>query len=54
MYPELNNKRILITGASGDIGGSIARHFAESGAVLGIHYSAKGKWLLSLSEQNKK
>ena len=43
MYPELNNKRILITGASGDIGGSIAYFFAEHGANIGIHYSKNQK-----------
>ena len=54
MYPELNNKRILITGASGDIGGSIARHFAESGAVLGIHYGQNLKAADALTREIEK
>ncbi len=39
MYTELTNKRVLITGASGDIGISIARFLSRYGAILGIHYN---------------
>ena len=38
MYKELKGKRILVTGASGDIGRSIARFLSKSGGILGIHY----------------
>lgn len=34
----LEGKRVLITGASGDIGAEIARAFAAEGAIVGIHY----------------
>ena len=38
MFPGLDGKRVLITGASGGIGSCLARLFAEHGALLGLHY----------------
>ncbi|MEV8339370.1 SDR family oxidoreductase [Leucobacter sp. NPDC077196] len=36
--PNLTGQRVLITGASGGIGGGIARAFAAAGARLALHY----------------
>ncbi|WP_336661696.1 SDR family NAD(P)-dependent oxidoreductase [Leucobacter sp. USHLN154] len=36
--PDLAGQRVLITGASGGIGGGIARAFAAAGARLAVHY----------------
>ncbi|MFT4232956.1 MAG: SDR family oxidoreductase [Leucobacter sp.] len=36
--PDLNGQRVLVTGASGGIGGGIARRFAAAGARLAVHY----------------
>lgn len=36
--PDLTGQRVLITGASGGIGGGIARRFAAAGARLALHY----------------
>lgn len=38
MFESLRHKRVLLTGASGGIGASIARLFAQHGAALGLHY----------------
>src|SRR5436309_1001430 len=38
MQTGLDGKVVLITGASGGIGSSIARHFAAEGAKLVLHY----------------
>lgn len=38
MFESLRHKRVLLTGASGGIGTSIARLFAQHGAALGLHY----------------
>jgi 3-oxoacyl-[acyl-carrier protein] reductase len=37
----LNAKKILITGASGGIGGAIARRCAREGAFVGVHYFSR-------------
>lgn len=34
----LQNKKVLITGASGGIGACMARRFAQAGAHVGLHY----------------
>ena len=36
--PDLDGLRVLVTGASGGIGGGIARRFAAAGARLALHY----------------
>lgn len=36
--PDLTGQRVLVTGASGGIGGGIARRFAAAGAQLALHY----------------
>ena len=36
--PDLAGQRVLVTGASGGIGGGIARRFAAAGARLALHY----------------
>lgn len=36
--PDLTGQRVLVTGASGGIGGGIARAFAAAGASVAVHY----------------
>ncbi|QIK64032.1 SDR family oxidoreductase [Leucobacter viscericola] len=36
--PELSGQRVLVTGASGGVGGGIARSFAAAGARVAVHY----------------
>jgi len=36
--PDLGGQRVLVTGASGGIGGGIARRFAAAGARVAVHY----------------
>jgi len=40
MFKDMRGKKVLITGASGGIGASMALLFAEHGAVLGLHYNS--------------
>jgi NAD(P)-dependent dehydrogenase (short-subunit alcohol dehydrogenase family) len=36
--PDLSGQRVLVTGASGGVGGGIARCFAAAGARVAVHY----------------
>ena len=45
---ELNNKRVLITGATGGMGIAMAKLFADHGARLGLHYAKNRKEALQL------
>jgi 3-oxoacyl-[acyl-carrier protein] reductase len=38
--PDLNGKRVLITGASTGIGAALARAFAAQGAKVAVHYNS--------------
>ena len=38
IYPDLEGKRVLVTGASRGIGAAVARAFAEAGARVVLHY----------------
>ena len=40
MFKAIRGKKVLITGASGGIGASMALLFAEHGAILGLHYNS--------------
>jgi glucose 1-dehydrogenase len=42
-YPDLKNKRVLITGASGGLGAFIARAFGEHQARVIVHYRTRGQ-----------
>ncbi|MGV6857777.1 MAG: SDR family NAD(P)-dependent oxidoreductase [bacterium] len=44
----LENKRVLVTGASGGIGAGIARAFSEAGAKVVVHYRTREKEALQL------
>jgi NAD(P)-dependent dehydrogenase (short-subunit alcohol dehydrogenase family) len=37
---DLSDRRVLVTGASGNIGGGIALRLAEAGAAVVVHYSS--------------
>ena len=41
--PDLAGQRVLVTGASGGVGGGIARAFAAAGASVAVHYRASGE-----------
>ncbi|MGW9021324.1 SDR family NAD(P)-dependent oxidoreductase [Leucobacter chromiiresistens] len=41
--PDLAGQRVLITGASGGVGGGIARAFAAAGARLALHYRGESR-----------
>ncbi len=39
MLEGIREKKVLVTGGSGGIGSTIARLFAEYGALVGVHYN---------------
>lgn len=51
MHSQLENKVILVTGASGGIGSAIARRFAEEGARLVLHYRSQAERVQALAEE---
>src|SRR5260221_4246671 len=51
MNTELQNKVVLVTGASGGIGSSIARKFAGEGAKLVLHYRSGQARIKTLQRQ---
>lgn len=50
MFENVKGKRILITGATGGIGASMAGIFADHGARLGLHYRKNHKAALALQK----
>lgn len=49
--PDLAGQRVLITGASGGIGGGIARRFGAAGARLALHYRGSAAPVFELVEE---
>ncbi len=55
IFKDIENKRVLITGASGGLGASMAKLFASYGARVGLHYNSgeeKAKNLLKEIRDN--
>jgi 3-oxoacyl-[acyl-carrier protein] reductase len=42
-YPDLENKRGLVTGASGAVGGAIAEELARAGVKVAVHFRSNEK-----------
>lgn len=40
-YPDLQGKRVLVTGASGGLGAAMAKAYARSGARVMVHYFSR-------------
>jgi NAD(P)-dependent dehydrogenase (short-subunit alcohol dehydrogenase family) len=51
MELNLTNKTVLLTGASGGIGGRIALQFAQSGARLALHYYSNPEAVKQLQDK---
>ncbi|WP_206427563.1 SDR family NAD(P)-dependent oxidoreductase [Leucobacter chromiireducens] len=49
--PDLGGQRVLVTGASGGIGGGIARRFGAAGARLALHYRGSAGPVFELVEE---
>ncbi|GAA1595281.1 SDR family NAD(P)-dependent oxidoreductase [Leucobacter chromiireducens] len=49
--PDLGGQRVLVTGASGGIGGGIARRFGAAGARLALHYRGSAAPVFALIEE---
>ena len=49
--PDLRGQRVLVTGASGGIGGGIARRFADAGARIAVHYRSSPEPAFALVEE---
>lgn len=49
--PDLTGQRVLITGASGGVGGGIAEAFADAGARVAVHYRGSAETAFELVER---
>ncbi|TDP89831.1 glucose 1-dehydrogenase/3-oxoacyl-[acyl-carrier protein] reductase [Leucobacter luti] len=49
--PDLTGQRVLVTGASGGVGGGIARRCAAAGAQLALHYRGSPEPVFELVEE---
>ncbi|MHA3723990.1 SDR family NAD(P)-dependent oxidoreductase [Leucobacter sp. HY1910] len=49
--PDLTGQRVLITGASGGVGGGIAEAFADAGARVAVHYRGSAEAAFELVER---
>lgn len=51
IFKDIENKRVLITGASGEMGASMAKLFASYGACVGLHYSSGKEEAINLLKE---
>ncbi len=51
MFKDIENKKVLITGASGGIGYSMAKLFASYGACVGLHYNSQKEKAMELLKE---
>lgn len=49
--PDLTGQRVLITGASGGVGGGIAEAFSDAGARVAVHYRGSAEAAFELVER---